>query len=217
METTLRPVHSLTAWDEMNRDIVVVPRQMLVRDAARLLNRVRASVAPVVNENGSCIGFLSMTDVFRWVEDGCPEGVVGPDLTCPYQVQGRLLGGGEATICLLTDGNCPFQAVQPTTGGRHTDLCMLRRTERSPFGTVPGYMTSDVVRVRSQATLHELVRQIIDARTDRLIVLDEFDRPIGIASAPDVLNAVANDGNGHRFSGDPPNKSIDLASAATNQ
>jgi CBS domain-containing protein len=198
----------------MNHDIVVVPRQMLVRDAARLLNRVRASAAPVVDENGSCIGLLSMADVFRWVEDGCPEGVVGPGLICPYQVQGRLLGGGEAVICILTDGSCPFQAVQPTAGGRHTGLCMRQGSERPPFGTVPGYMTTDVVRVRPQATLQELVRRIIDTRADRLVVLDEFDRPIGIVSPTDVLNAVADDRDRDRGSGGPTNKNMDLASAA---
>jgi predicted transcriptional regulator len=39
--------------------------------------------------------------------------------------------------------------------------------------------------------LPELVRQIIGARADHLVVLDESDRPIGIVSATEVLDAVA--------------------------
>jgi CBS domain-containing protein len=203
MNTTRTPAHPLTAGDLMNRDLVVIPRQMLVREAARLLHRAQVSAAPVVDEHGRCVGLLSPADVFRWVEAGCPEAVVDPVLTCPYQVQGRLLNGNMAVICLRSDGNCPFQMVQPTTGGRHTMVCMRQETEHSPFGAVPRYMTSDVISVRPQATLRELARRLIDARAAHLVVLDEIDRPVGIVPAADVLKAVADDRD--RGSADPEN------------
>jgi CBS-domain-containing membrane protein len=55
---------------------------------------------------------------------------------------------------------------------------------------LPQYMTSEVVTVRPQAPLIELVMQIVNAQTDRLVVLDELDRPIGVVSAREVLKAV---------------------------
>ena len=190
MNATCRAVHALTAGDVMSRDLVVVPQHMSVREAARLLHRARVSAAPVVDERGRCVGSLSAADVFRWALAGCPETVVDPVRTCPYQLRGRLLTGNEAVMCMLAHGSCPFQVVRPTTGGRHTDICMRPETEASPLGTVPRYMTTDVATVRLQTPLPELVRQLGDAHADRLIVLDEFDRPIGIVSAPDVLNAA---------------------------
>jgi CBS-domain-containing membrane protein len=51
-------------------------------------------------------------------------------------------------------------------------------------------MTTDVVTVRPQAPLIELVMQIVNAQTDSLVVLDELDRPIGVVSAREVLKAV---------------------------
>jgi CBS-domain-containing membrane protein len=180
----------------MSRHLVVVPMQTSVRHAVRLLHRVQASEAPVVDEHGRCVGVQSPADVFRWVGDGCPETVVGPVPTCPYQVRGRLLTGVEAVICTLADGSCLFQEVLPTTGGRHADVCMRQRAEHPPFGTVPSHMTSAVVTARPETPVLELALKITDDRADRLVVLDESDRPVGIVSATDVLRVVA-DGRGH--------------------
>jgi CBS-domain-containing membrane protein len=191
VDSIRRLVRALTAGDVMNRDLVVVPRQMLLRQAVHLLHWARANVAVVVDEQGRCVGILSPADVFRWVDAGCPDTVVAPVLRCPYQVRGRLLTGGDGVICTLADGNCPFQAVQPTTGGRHTDVCLRQETEDAPFGAVPRYLTTDIVTVPPQTPLLELVRQASEARADCLVVLEESDRPIGIVSATSVLHAIA--------------------------
>jgi CBS domain-containing protein len=175
----------------MNRALVVIPRQMLVRNAVGLIRRTGVSAAPVVDEHGRYVGMLTPADVFRWVEAGCPETAVGPIRTCPYRVQGRLLNGGEAVICTLADGSCPFQAAQPITGGRHADICARRETEPSPFGTLSCHVTTDAITVRPTVLLLDLVRQMIDARADRIAVLDESDRPVGMVSATDALGAVA--------------------------
>ena len=180
----------LTVVDVMDRDFVVVPQQMMVREAARLIHRARAAEAIVVDEHGRCVGMLTAADIFRWIDAGCPDAPVSPALACPYQVRGRLLTGGEAVICVLSHGTCPFQSQQPTTGGRHTDLCMWQGTEAPPFGTVPGFITTEVLAVKPQLPLLEMVRKIIDTRSDRLIVLDEHNRPLGTVTAVGALSAV---------------------------
>ena len=88
---------------------------------------------------------------------------------------------------------------------------MRQANEDSPFGRLPHFMTTGVVTLRSQTPLHEVVRQVIDAHADRLVVLDEFDRPVGIVTAPDVLSAVAEGRLRDSGSGDPDDKGIDLA------
>jgi CBS domain-containing protein len=190
----------------MNRNLVVVPRQMLVREAARLIHQARATEAAVVDEQGRFVGLLSPADLFRWIEAGCPETVVGPALTCPYQVRGRLLTGGEAVICILAHGSCPFQVERPTTAGRHQEVCVRQGTEAAPYGQVTRYVTTEVVTVRPDAPLLGLAPQIIDARANGVVVLDESARPVGIVSATDVLKAVA-DVAGHKSGpGDPADK-----------
>jgi CBS domain-containing protein len=190
-DATAKAVHALTAGNLMHQVLVVVPRQMLMRQAVRLIQQAGASDAPVVDEHGRYVGMLSAAEALRWVTAGCPETVVGPMFTCPYQVRGRLLNGDEAVICILGAGNCPFQAVQPTTAGRHSEICMRQGSERSPLGTWSSYVTTNVVSVRPALLLPDLVRQMIDARADRLVVVDESDRPIGIVSATEILSAVA--------------------------
>lgn len=60
-------LHSLTAADLMSRNLVLVPQDMSLQGAARLLSRAQVSGAPVVNENGRCVGVLSTTDFLHWV------------------------------------------------------------------------------------------------------------------------------------------------------
>lgn len=191
--TTAKPIKTLTAGDLMHQVSAVIPQRMLMRQAVRLTQQAGTSEAPVVEENGRCIGMLTPADVFRWIEAGCPEAVVGPNLHCPYQVRGRLLAGGEAVICVLAHGNCPYQTTYPSLAGAHTDVCMRPETADSPFGVMSAYMTTNIATVEPEAPLPELVRQMIDTPADRLIVVDESGCPIGIVSAVDVLSAVAND------------------------
>ena len=65
-----KPLLSLTAADLMSRNLVLVPREMSLQGAAHLLSRAHVSGAPVVDDNGRCVGVLSTTDFLHWVENG---------------------------------------------------------------------------------------------------------------------------------------------------
>jgi CBS domain-containing protein len=195
----------LTAEEVMDRRLVTVPRGTSLRDAAGLFCRDQLSEAVVVDDLGRYLGMFCAADVVRWIVDGCAEARVDPGRTCPYQVKGRLLSGEETMICTLADGSCLFQAVQPITGGRHTDICMRAGTEEGPFGTVPGYMTTDPVTVRPQTPLSDLMRMMTSSRTDLLVVVDEQHRPVGTVSATDILAGLATSvGSASRDSGQSP-------------
>ena len=125
MVRTATPLLALTAQDVMSREVVTIPRQMSLREAARLLRRASVSGAPVVDEQGRCVGVLSAADFLRWAEDGCPAGGEAVTRTCCYQVDGRLLDGTEAVLCTLAEGACPLQGMRSTTGGRHTAGALL--------------------------------------------------------------------------------------------
>jgi CBS domain-containing protein len=191
LDTKPSPIRALTAADVMSRDVVVVRQQLPVREAASRIDLARASEAVVVDEQGRCVGMLFPADVFRWIGAGCPKAVVGPVLSCRYQVHARLLTGAEALVCTLAHGSCPYQEKQPTSGGRYTDLCTRQGKETPPYGSVPCYLTTDVVAVRPETPLSELVQLVIDARAERILVRDEADRPMGIIFVADVLKAVA--------------------------
>jgi CBS-domain-containing membrane protein len=50
----------------MSRDLVLIPREMSVRAAAHALSMSRVSGAPVVDDNGRCIGVISTTNFVEW-------------------------------------------------------------------------------------------------------------------------------------------------------
>ncbi len=67
-----KPLLGLCANDVMSRDVVMVPQEMSVQGAARLLSRAQVTGAPVVDAQGRCAGVLSATDFIHWVERGAP-------------------------------------------------------------------------------------------------------------------------------------------------
>jgi CBS domain-containing membrane protein len=69
MLATQKPLSALTAADVMSREVIAVPDEMTLQDAAHLLTRESISGAPVVNAKGACIGVLSVNDFFRWFQD----------------------------------------------------------------------------------------------------------------------------------------------------
>jgi CBS-domain-containing membrane protein len=202
MIATAKPALALTAADIMSREVVTVPHHTTVRDAAALLRRARVSGAPVVDDQGRCVGALSSVDFLRWAEGCAPDEANGPVATCPYQAKGRLLTGEAAVICTLAVGSCPLQSVRPTTAGRHATLCLQPTgalsdwqylPEDRPGESVRRYMTTDLVIAGPRTPLRELARVMVDAHVHRVFVLDERGRPVGVISSTDVLAAVARD------------------------
>jgi CBS domain-containing protein len=200
MHVKSKPLQALTAGDLMTRHVIQLPAVMSLRDAARLLRQAQVSGAPVVDQQGRCVGVLSAADFLRWAEKEGRGTKEVPIPACPYQVKGRLLTGEEAVICTLAEGLCPLQMMRSTIGGRHTALCTLTSASRSdlrnefenlPSDVVSRYMTTDIVTTGPETTLPQLARMMIDAHIHRFIVVDEEQRPIGIVSSTDLLAAMA--------------------------
>jgi CBS-domain-containing membrane protein len=69
MLKTSKPFWALTANDLMSRDVELIPREMSLRTAAHLLSQAHISGAPVVDDDGKCIGVISATDFMRSLQD----------------------------------------------------------------------------------------------------------------------------------------------------
>lgn len=69
MRLTSKPFHALTAQDLMSPELVVIPQEMTLRNAAHVLLQAQVSGAPVVDESGRCVGILSSTDFLRWMDE----------------------------------------------------------------------------------------------------------------------------------------------------
>lgn len=78
MTTMVKPLASLCAYDLMTHEITMIPDQMSLQGAARLLSRAQVSGAPVVDGEGRCIGMLSATDFLHWAERGYKTAAAHP-------------------------------------------------------------------------------------------------------------------------------------------
>jgi CBS domain-containing protein len=200
MLATTQAFFSLTAEDLMSREVVTIPQELPLREAAQLLYKHQIGGAPVVDTKGRCVGVLSATDFVHWAADGCHGGRDVPLPVCPFQIKGRLLTGEETVIRTLAEGSRPLQQVRPTTSGRHTPVCLQpsevltdwqQVAESLPSDSVRRYMTADFVTVEPHTPLPELARTIIDAHIHRVFVTDALGRPVGEVSSIDLIAAIA--------------------------
>src|SRR6266700_2253117 len=70
MLTMTKSFLSLTAADLMTRSPIMIPKDMSLQCAARLLSRSGVTGAPVVDDEGRCIGVISATDFLAWADKG---------------------------------------------------------------------------------------------------------------------------------------------------
>src|SRR5262249_44754110 len=72
-------------------------------------------------------------------------------------VEGRLLTGQEAVICMLAEGSCPLQRMQPSTGGRHVAGMWITMLNRHTFLTVFAHRARTAGRVSEGGLTRTLV------------------------------------------------------------
>jgi CBS-domain-containing membrane protein len=92
MTTLETPLLELTAEDLMSRDVLVISQHMSLKAAAHLLAQAQVSGAPVVDEEGRCVGVLSAADLIHWVdrEGQPPKRCLGGETCacCDWQLDG---------------------------------------------------------------------------------------------------------------------------------
>jgi CBS domain-containing protein len=204
MQTTPATLMELTAGDLMTADVLQFNRDMPLRDAARMLIHNRISGAPVVDENGKCIGVISATDFLRQagLDTGAAQAKsVDLPLTCSFQTKFRDTTGEESILCTLPLGVCPIQRrYKDAKGGDHVSCSQphsvpvdwqVVEVEKLPVDAVHRYMTADPVTVDRTASIRTLARMMVDAHIHRLMVVDEARKPIGVVSASDLIAAIA--------------------------
>jgi len=204
MHAKSKPLQDLTAGDLMSPDVVRLPEEMALRDAARLLLQNQIGGAPVVDAQGKCVGVFSAIDFLRLSQtraDATQPSSPPLPITCSFQAKHTTSDGKEVTLCTLPPGVCPVQVRQEGPGGEKLILCSQPRcvlvdwqvveVEKLPMDEVRRFMTADPVAVQPNAPIRVLARMMIDAHIHRIIVVDEERRPIGVVSSTDLLATLA--------------------------
>ena len=138
----------LCAQDLMSRDVITIPRKMSLHGAAHRLASAQVSGAPVIDEEGRCIGILSMTDVVRWLDGSAkptrPRGCACIEVYQPWQmVEMDDLPVDEVERYMTTD----LVAVEPhlsivAVARRMLDAHIHRVVVLDPAGCPAGMVTT---------------------------------------------------------------------------
>jgi CBS-domain-containing membrane protein len=159
-----KPLLTLTAADLVRGEVTRIPAHMGMQAAARWLSQMHVSGAPVVDEQGRCIGVLSSNDF----------------VSCCAANRSRCSKHRAEAQC----GPCTF----PDCVG--SEWQMVNTTE-SVEGMVREFMTPDPVTASPETPIARLAQMMTDAQIHRLIIVDEQRRPVGIVSSTDIVAAVA--------------------------
>ena len=201
---TMKSLNEMTADDLMASDIVLLPEDLPLRQAARLLLKNQIGGAPVVDSQGRCVGVLSATDFLRLAErraDVTKPASPALPITCSFQTKHRTADGREVILCQLAPGTCPIQAEQTGPDREKMLVCsqphcvmadwQVVEVEKPPQDEVRQFMTAVPVTVTPAISIRDVARIMIDAHVHRVIVVDDDQRPIGIVSSTDLLAALA--------------------------
>lgn len=212
MATPTQRMLDLTACDLMTHPVLTIPQKMPLREAAGLLLRNRYGGAPVVDEQGRCVGVLSSTVFMRIAsqrDDAAPTSPPRPPSRPPPSASTRP-DGSEVTNSALSPEVWRIQIEEPRPAGKEgfaapaksSNYCtdwQVVDVEKLPAEEVRLYMTADPVTVLPGASIRILARMIRDAHMHRVIVVDGEHRPLGIVTASDIMDALADAEDGSRL------------------
>lgn len=200
MKSSMKQFFGLTAADLMSRDVVSVPATMHVRDALHRLKEANVHGATVIEPDGRCAGVLSLTDIVRWTTRHDRPHAPLPQ-TCRFQDKIRERDG-EKTLCVLHRGACPLQQEHTQHDGTKVTICaepncvpvdwQMVEFEALPDDDVRHYMTTCAVTAAPDATIIDLAQRMADWCVQRVIILDDDRRPLGIVSSSDLIVALSN-------------------------
>jgi CBS domain-containing protein len=144
MRSATKSLLSLCAADIMSHNIVMIPREMSLQGAARMLARANVTGAPVVDTHGHCIGVLSATDFMHWVEKD--------------QKPGSKKTAAAQSMCLAWQ--LPEGPLQPS-------CCVEEFMTKDPVLVTPGTRIGELARMMIDAHIHRVI--VVDAESQRPI------------------------------------------------
>jgi CBS-domain-containing membrane protein len=169
MVATEKPFLALTAQDVMTSNVQVIPQGMSLRAAAHLLSQSRISGAPVVDDQGRCVGVLSASDFVHWAERGGEaERVHCTSFTCVCSdwqvVDVEFLPRDEVRWHMTAEPIMASPATRITDLARkmldaHVHRIIVVDGERHPVGIVSGTDIMAAVAFMEQAWTAEEGRQ----------------------------------------------------------
>jgi CBS domain-containing protein len=145
MQTLRKLFHELTAADLMTEEVVAVPRQLSLSSAATLLSHARITGAPVVDEEGVCVGVISGSDFIRWARHHRHQELERGDDVCvcsdwqvvePEDQPGEVVARYMTRNPVMTPGTTSIQDLASIMLASHIHRIIVVDANHHPIGVV---------------------------------------------------------------------------------
>lgn len=163
MITLYQRLMGLRVGDVMNRQVVSVSACQTLAEAAAVMLPQQMSGAPVVDEQGRCVGMVSAVDFMRQSQPPSAGSVLSGSALAGNEHVLWSTGPGEP-LCITHAGGC----------------------------TIRDHMSAGVQSVGEATSLLEAARMMCAAHLHRLPVLDAGAHVLGMVSSLDIVAAVVN-------------------------
>lgn len=158
MRPTTKPLLTLTAADLMSGPVITIPKEMSLQGAAHMLTRFSISGAPVVDNEGRCVGVLSTRDFLSWAEKG-------------EHANERNRGG-------VADAHTAWQVLDVQTLPKDE---VARYMTADPVTVSPALGITDVARIMTDAHIHRVI--VVDGRDRPVGLVSSTDILAAVAYA----------------------------------
>ena len=151
----------LCTADVMSRQVKVIPQDMPLPAAARILSEARISGAPVVDADGRCLGVLSAIDFVHWARHGAEADQVR----------------AAPRSCFCSDWQVVNVNVLPGDE-------VPRHMTPGPVTVLPTTPITEVARIMSEAHIHRVI--VADMKGRPIGIVTSTDILAAIAKLDDV-------------------------------
>ncbi len=154
---------AVLAKEVMKSPVISVKPDTSLKRAAEILDENRFSGMPVIDDQDNVIGIISETDILRYTQQ-----IIGQPLRDPHQVFTK---GKEVLHVDITHRGVEVIELVAST-------------------TVETLMTADVLSVKEDTSLYEVSRLMYDNGINRIPVIDEKGKLVGIITRADLIRAM---------------------------
>jgi CBS domain-containing protein len=154
----------------MNKAVVSLSPDDTILKASLKLSEKNISGAPVVSSEGMLIGIFSEADVFK-----------------SMKISKKAL---RLIYPSLTSVSVAFQEQET----EQEALAAYKEVENLKVGDV---MTTEVISARPNEEIRDAIKRMVSKGINRLPVIDENNKVIGIITRGDILKGIAMESNNH--------------------
>lgn len=191
-----------TARELLGGQLLILPENMPLRDAARLLLQEHLRAAPVVDRDGKYLGVLSAADAVQPTDPGDDASGMARTVrraACPFRARRRQIDGTETVVCALPTGICPVRVPRDAAGSAGA-LCndpgdevldwQVAHVERLPTEPVRRFATAEPLVARADEALAVLSGRLLESHARRVVIIDDQQRPCALVGRGEVRAAL---------------------------